>query len=310
MFKYLLTTIILSGLSRLSPLTMAFSELIHAHWEAVLVMFAAMALVPKGLQILGWPPAPWYWLAATGLCAAYLLYPHPLAPLPALPYLLLAAWLTLREGLNLLVYRPFSWPELLRVFALAYWATGAVWAGCFLAGLRPLGFDPLIVGLTAAHFHVAGFVLTTVIYALLLAQPGIFTRLLAGAALVGMPLVALGITLTKWGFSPMVEGISSLLFAGMAVAVAGMQLVEVNRRALPRLVRWYWLAGAVCLLAGGALAALYALRFQWPLPWINIPNLKIWHGTLNTLGFGWLSLHGWQIARRNQPNGVIQMSKT
>ncbi|MEO6037945.1 MAG: YndJ family transporter [Saprospiraceae bacterium] len=272
-----------------------FSELLHTHWEAVLVMFAALFLVPKGLRILGLPQTYWYWLPATGLCAAYLLFPQPLAGLWALPYLLLAVWLTLREGLNLLVYKPFSLPELLRVFVLAYWATGAVWALCFLAQLQPLGFDPVIVALTAAHFHVAGFVLGTVIYALLRQLPNLFSRVLAGAALLGMPSVALGITLTRWGYTPWVEGFSSLLFAGMALAVVGVQISGFRQKSLPRAARGYWLGGAVCLLAGAVLAALYALRFQWPLPWINIPNLKVWHGTLNALGFGWLSLQGWQL---------------
>ncbi len=260
-------------------------------------MFAATFLVPKGLHILGLPQSPWYWLAAGGLCIAYLIFPAKIAPLLALPYLLVAAWLTLTEGLNLLIFKRFTLPAVLRVFALSYWLTGAVWTVCFLAGFRPLGFDPVIVGLTAAHFHVAGFVLSTVIYALLEARPTLLTQLLATAALLGMPLVALGITLTQWGFSPAVEGFSSLLFAAMALTVATRQIGNFNQKKLPHRARWYWLGGAVCLLGGGLLAALYALRFQWPLAWINIHNLKIWHGTLNAIGFGWLSLQGWQISR-------------
>lgn len=275
-------------------LAMPFSELIYAHWEALLVMFAAVVLVPKGLRLLGWPPPSWYWVAATGLCTAYLLFPHAFAPLLAFPYLFLAVWWTVREGVNLLVYRSFSLVKVLRVFAVAYWATGAFWAVCFLADYRPLDFDPLVVGLTAAHFHVAGFMLTTVIYSLLQARSTLLTRMLGGAALVGMPLVALGITLTKWGFSPVVEGLAALLFAGMAFVVAGVQWWGFRRKALPKAVKWCWMGGAVCLLAGSVLASLYALRFQWPLPWVNIPNLKVWHGTLNAVGFGWLSLHGWQ----------------
>lgn len=276
---------------------------LYVHWEAVLVMFAAVVLVPKCLRLLGWSPPFWYGGLAAGLCGGYVIFPHPAAPLLALPYLFLAAWLTVQEGLNLLVYKPFSLPKLVRVFALGYWATGAAWAVCFLADFQPLGFDALIVGLTAAHFHVAGFVLTTVIYVLLCLRTGWFTQILGGMTLMGMPLVAMGITLTKWGYPPTIEGLSAVLFAGMAVAVAGVQLWQFNRRTLPWTARWCWLGGAMCLLAGGVLASLYALRFQWPLPWINIPNLKIWHGTLNAIGFGWLSLHGWQIA-------TTQISKT
>jgi len=284
---------------------MPLAELIHVHWEAVLVMFTALFLVPKGLQILGLPFNGWYGLPALALCAGYVVFPQPFAPVLALPYLLFAAWLTVQQGVNLLVYKRFSRLDLLRFFALVYWFTGAVWAVCFLAQYQPLGFDPVIVGLTAAHFHVAGFVLTTIIYALLQARPSVFTRILGIAAFLGMPLVALGITLTRWGCTPVVEGLSSLLFAGMALTVAVLQLRLAGQKNRPRAARWYWLGGACCLLAGATLAGLYALRFQWPLPWINIPNLKIWHGSLNTLGFGWCSLQGWQMHR---PSGN-QMSK-
>ena len=216
-----------------------FTELIYTHWEAVLVMFAALFLVPKGLGLLGLPQSRWYWLAAGGLCMAYLIFPASTAPWPALPYLFTAAWFTLMEALNLLVYKRFTLPAVLRIFALAYWFTGAVWALCFLASIRPLGFNPVIVGLTAAHFHVAGFVLSTIIYALLEAQPGLLTRILAISALSGMPLVALGITLTQWGFSPVVEGFSSLLFAAMALTVAARQIANFNQKKLPRRARWY-----------------------------------------------------------------------
>lgn len=288
---------------------MPFSELVYSHWEAVLVMFAALFLVPKGLRILSLPPVPLYWIPATGLCVAYLFFPAPFAPLLGLPYLVVACWSAIREGVNLLVYRRFTLGEILRAVALAYWATGAAWALFFLAHIQPLGFDPTMVGLTAAHFHVAGFVLSTVIYALLLAQPGRFTRVLGHAALLGMPLVALGITLTKWGVTSMVEGLSSLLFAGMALAVAGTQLRRFGQKNLPRLARGCWLGGAVCLLIGALLASLYALRFQWPLPWVNIPHLKVWHGTLNAVGFGWLSLHGWQLACSEKMPSIDQISK-
>jgi len=270
-------------------------EFLHAHWESALIQFAALALVPPGLQLLGRPFLAWHWLPVAGLCAGFWLFPQPIAPWLSLPYVLWALWETIRAGLNVLVYRKFSLPEVIRVFALGYWATGAAFAGFFLAGFGPLGFDAVLVGLTAAHFHLAGFVLTVVAYRLYRFQPGRTNRILALATLAGMPLVATGIVLTKLGYSPVTEWASALGFAALALAVAGKQAAIAFDKKNTLTTKYLWLAGSACLFAGAVLAILYALRFHWPLSWINIPNMKIWHGTLNALGFGWLSLTAWKI---------------
>ncbi|MCW5923535.1 MAG: DUF1990 family protein [Saprospiraceae bacterium] len=52
------------------------------------------------------------------------------------------------------------------------------------------------------------------------------------------------------------------------------------------------------------LAAKEAVR-QWkmfPGGWSYITNMKVWHGTLNAAGFGWLVLHGWVQASKAQEN--------
>lgn len=278
-------------------LLIAGTDFLKTRWEGALVVFAALALVPLGLQLLHLPQSCWYLLAAIGLGAAYLFFPHQYAPIVALPYLLLAAWLAVREFANLLVIRKLEPLQWVRVAALAYWATGALWALCFLADIRPLGFDPVIVGLTAAHFHVAGFVLATVVYCLLSDAPNLTNKLLGWATLAGMPLVATGIALTKLGFSPTFEWASALGFVGFALAVVWQHIRLFSQKNHPLTARRLWLSGAICLLAGGILASLYAIRFSFPMDWVNIPNMKIWHGTLNAVGFGWLVLNGWAIAK-------------
>jgi len=275
-------------------LAFAGKEFCLLHWEGALVVFAALTLVPPGLTLLGLTPARWYWLAATLFCAAYLFFPNKTAALVALPYCLLATWLSIQAVLNLLIFRKFELLEWVRFAALAYWATGAVWAVCFLADLRPLDFDPVIVGLTAAHFHVAGFVLTVAVYCLLKENASLTNRLLGWASLFGMPLVAVGITLTKLGFSPVFEWVSALGFAAFAAIVIWQNLRLFFQKKYPRTARNFWLGGSICLVAGVALAVLYALRFSFPMDWVNIPNMKIWHGTLNAVGFGWMVLKGWE----------------
>lgn len=275
----------------------AGGDFLQTRWEGALVVFAALALVPTGLQLLQLPQSRWYLLPAIGLVSAYLFFPNEYAPILALPYLLFATWLTVREFSNLLVFKKFELLQWVRLAALAYWATGAAWALCFLADIRPLGFDPVIVGLTAAHFHVAGFVLAVVVYCLLSDAPSLTNKLLGWATLAGMPLVATGITLTKLGFSPIFEWASALGFVGFALAVVWQHIRLFSQKNHPLVSRRLWLGGAICLLIGGVLASLYAIRFSFPMDWINIPNMKIWHGTLNAVGFGWLVLNGWAIAK-------------
>jgi YndJ-like protein len=280
-------------------LPIAGLDFINSQWECMLVMFAALVLVPKGLGLMNVPYPSWYWLSAAGLCAGYLFDTHGLGYTDALalPYFLLAVWLTLLQGGELFLASHRRATDWLALFALGYWATGAFWALCFLAGFQPVGFDPVIVSLTAAHFHVAGFVLSVVVWRLFENQKTVANRVLAAGTMAGMPLVALGITLSKLGYPNWIESAAAVGFAALALLVVWQHLRLAFDKNYASPARLYWLAGAACLLTGGALAAIYGLRFQFPAEWVNIPNMKIWHGSLNTLGFGWLVLHGWERQR-------------
>ncbi|HOY05581.1 MAG TPA: YndJ family transporter [Saprospiraceae bacterium] len=278
-------------------LVLAGPTYLQSNWEVALVLFAAWMLVPEGLVLLGLRVSPLYWASVVLLSVAYALNDSTFdwRAVPALPYVGLALWLTVREAARLLEIPKIQLTDIVRVAALAYWATGAVFAFCFLAGLQPLGFDAVIVSLTAAHFHVAGFVLAVVAYCMLKVRPGRFTSVAGWAVLAGMPSVAMGIVLTKLGYSPTFEWVSALFFAVFAALIVEWHLLQSVDRRFPMTARRFWLAGALCLLGGVSLATLYALRFHFPMAWINIPNMKIWHGTLNTLGFAWLTLRGWRF---------------
>ena len=278
-------------------LVLASPTYLQSNWETALVLFAAWMLVPEGLVLLGQAVSPLYWISVVSLSVAYCLQDSAfLWPAWfAVPYVGIAVWMTVREAARLLEIPKIQLPDIVRVAALGYWATGAVFAFCFLGGLQPLGFDAVIVSLTAAHFHVAGFVLATVTYGMLKAVPGRFTNGTGWAVLAGMPSVATGIVLTKLGYSPTFEWVSALAFAVFGAVIVGWHVLRISDGRFPLQVRRFWLAGALCLLAGVSLATLYALRFHFPLAWINIPNMKIWHGTLNTVGFAWLTLKGWRL---------------
>ncbi len=129
------------------------------------------------------------------------------------------------------------------------------------------------------------------------------TNILAWGAVVGMPLVASGIVVTKLGFLPILEVLAGLGFATMAICAALLQIQMASKLEFARPVRFLWLFAGIALLGGGILATAYALRFCVSIPWAGIPNMKIWHGTLNTLGFGYLSVCAWELAESNEPAG-------
>jgi hypothetical protein len=263
-------------------------------WECLLIMFAALELVPRGLRLLDLEHQDWYAIVPVGLCAAYL---FPGFWFLALPYLLWAIWLTLKLGSEIVLLKKRRLLDFVRVFALGYWATGATFVVFYLADYSPLGFDPVIVSLTGAHFHLAGFVLSVLVYCLMEQRQGNTTRALGWASLFGMPLVAFGITSSKLGLPTILEQISALLFSLFVLLELSQQISMFLNSSFSKTARWLWLGGVACMLIGIALAGLYAVRFQVPLEWISIPNMKLWHGTLNTLGFGWLSLIGWELTR-------------
>lgn len=271
---------------------LAFSgtEFRQNQWECLLVLFAALELAPRGLQLLGFQRNEWYPLLALGLCAAYF---FPGFWYLSLPYLVYAVWMTLQDATALIFLKKRSLADWIRLFALGYWATGAAFAGMYLADIRPFDFDPVIVSLTAAHFHVAGFVVAVLIYRLVKENPSPVRKLLGWASLAGMPLVAAGITLTKLGYPAMLEQIAALGFVLLALLLIRQQIQMGFDLKHSKTSRWLWLGGVCCLLVGVCLAGVYALRFQLPIQWVSIPNMKLWHGTLNTLGFAWLSLMAW-----------------
>ena len=111
-------------LAWLAFLFLAGNEFLLEHWEAALVVFAALALVPMGLELLNQPQGIFYHFTSAGLGAAYLMYPAATAPFTALPYLLLPLWQTIREVTHILVFRLFQLSQWVLLAALGLWATG------------------------------------------------------------------------------------------------------------------------------------------------------------------------------------------
>ncbi len=161
---------------------------------AIELLFAVVLVgaVPLGLRLveLRDEPAdrwiarvqPAVWPAAAALGVATLLAPGPAAALLAAPWLAISAAVGVAALVSLVrsSHRGGRVRRLAVAVSLGFLAFGAVNAGSFVLGFAPLGFAPVIVLLTAVHFHAAGFV-------------G-----LPGAAVAGAVTVAIGGLLIGW----------------------------------------------------------------------------------------------------------------
>jgi hypothetical protein len=87
--------------------------------------------------------------------------------------------------------------------------------------------------------------------------------------------------------------------AGAIVAVLHV------RRALdatdePMFTRALLLVCGVSLFFGMTLAACYAVRaYAVPLPWLGLPQMRAFHGTLNAVGVGFCGVLGWRMTEAN-----------
>ena len=96
-------------------------------------------------------------------------------------------------------------------------AIGAAWLVAHRANWTPWGFDPLIMLLTAAHFHHAGFTLPLVAGLNEQSQPNWLTKSSCIAILAGVPLVAAGITCTHFGVMKFVEPVGVAIYGARSL---------------------------------------------------------------------------------------------
>jgi YndJ-like protein len=283
--------------------------------EEWLLVLGPLVIVPLGLALLApdssqrllrgmWLSAVWLQLPAALLfIGSFLSDPGHPSPLLATPWLLFTVLMAL-FGLARLLRGGFWPPEELAInVGLIYLAVGGGWA--WLSRLGPgweivarwgvpsLGFSDLIVLLTAVHFHYAGFALLLLTGLAGHVLQNRIARLTAVGVIVAVPLVAVGITLSQVQFRS-VEPWAAWLMAAAAslAAVLHLWLALRTRRLLPRLL--FAVAGA-SLLAGMALAAVYAWGRYTGLPWIDIPQMIPYHGAVNALGFALPALLAWNL---------------
>ena len=274
---------------------LAPASVLHLSWVTALWLFAPLVLLPLAFYVDRRSLPIYAWASSTGLLAgSYLLPPSLAAALLALPYLLFTVW----SGWAALdrLHR-WHWPAVVRLSGWLYLPVAAFWAFADRLDWQPLGFDPTIVLLTAAHFHYAGLLLPLVTgLAMERAKQPVF-RYVGAAVVFGVPLVAVGLTASQFGVPHWMEQLAVMVMV-LGGLGSGMLHIVLAGYGPHRLARQLFFLGGGFLLGGMLLAFAYNFRAVLLLPWLDIPHMYAIHGTLNTLGVGICLLGGWVALTR------------
>ena len=306
-------------------------------WAHQLLLFSPLVLVPLVVRLADRPDdapltrrlldlASWLQLPAALVLTIAIVgldNGNLTAGLCTLPWLLVTGLLGLVGLLRAWDRGGTPWAELAVDAGLIFLPIGGGWTVLHALGEQPLNFKPVIVLLTAVHFHYAGLVLPVVAGLAGRQLPGTFSRLVTAGVTIGVPLVAVGITTTQLGGTPLVETLSAWVTATAAIGTAVLLLKLVRTTHVPLAAKVLWSISAVSLSAAMLLAALYGAR-TWlekipefwqilPLPLedplkdplvekdnidVIIDWMRAWHGTANAIGFALCSCLGWTIAER------------
>lgn len=182
---------------------------------------------------------------------------------------------------------------------LIYVAVGGGWFVLSRVGAQPLGFGDTIVLLTAIHFHYAGFAAPVLVgmtgRALSERDTGAksLLRIICVAVILGTPLVAAGIT-----FSPLVALAGACLLALGLLMLAALVVVRVipSLRA-SRGTEVLLLISSVASSLAMVLACIYAYSIAARRLIISIPQMAMFHGVANALGFSLCGLIAWSFIR-------------
>jgi hypothetical protein len=177
-------------------------------------------------------------------------------------------------------------------------AIGSAWLVAATFGWFPFRFDPLIVLLTAVHFHHAGVTLPLIAGLNAKAAPGCWTRFSCVAILLGVPLVAAGIMCTQFGVLPFMEpfGVTILVLGSLGVALSQFARGARSRSGFSVWTRVGFLVSGISLLEAMLLAMAFGLRYHFPSISITMAQMWTTHGTLNAFGFGLCGLLAWRGA--------------
>lgn len=268
-------------------------------WAVVLLLLAVLVLVPLGLSLvdlgaMGHRANAFLLPAAISLAASFLLPDGLIASILAVPWLVVTVTLALMGVRKLLEGQLIFSPKLAISAGLIYLPVGGIWAQLARMGVRPLNFSDDIVMLTAVHFHYAGFLLPVLCGLVVKEKPGRLATTAVFGVVGGVPLTAVGITLSQLGVGFAVELISAWITAAAGLLTAGLYLGLALDGQYQPTARVFWGVTAACLTVGMVLAATYGSRQLVGVEWLTIPWMRALHGTANSVGFALAGLLGWK----------------
>lgn len=275
-----------------------------------LLMMGPLVMVPLALALVATPAADgshvWMYRAAvaTQPVAAIIAMAALYQPQGALAALLVVPWLGVTGLLALFGLWRVANHRLARIeevcldSALIYIPVGGVWMIASRLGFDLMGFDQVIVLLTAVHFHYAGFTAPLIVGLAGRAVPDERKTLRtiywlgALAVIAGPPLIAIGITV-----SPLLEVICAVLLAVGLLVVSGVMMLGVGP-GLKHPIAWALLSvSALSLVVTMALACMYAWGEFSGTKLITIPRMAEVHGVVNVVGFSLCGLIAWALVR-------------
>lgn len=278
-------------------------------WTHVLITFCALVLVSLVFDLLverrdsGKTARAFTWAGNAHLPAATLLAlscglrPGLWALLLAIPWVAVTA-LFATVGFGRMLRDAWARPldRLATDVGLGFLVIGGLWLLVDRSGLRPMQFAPEIIALTAAHFHFAGFLLPLFAGQVLRQMPEsrFAARGLVGTVL-GVPAVAVGITVSQLGGTPAIEAAAAcgLALAGMTIGILHVRWALDERQAT-MLVRTLVAVSGASLFFAMILSISYAARnYVTMLPWLGLPQMRAVHGTLIAFGFALCGALGW-----------------
>jgi hypothetical protein len=255
--------------------------LMSAPLAARILLLAPLVIVPRLITVLperswiaglgGWPALA----AALPLVVALSLAQGPVAAALAVPWLACSALGmagAIRHGLEQLpsLLAPRRLPALGMDVALGFWAVGALFIVIDRLGIDA-GFPPVIVLLTATHFHFAGFGLLAIASLLATSRP--WLRVAVLGLIVGIPLTALGFVLAA---NP-INALGALLVGTSGIGVGiGLLSGRVSGRA-----DWVSRPAGLALLIGMPLGIAWSLSILTGVAFVDLDTMIRTHGALN-----------------------------
>jgi len=178
---------------------------------------------------------------------------------------------------------------------MIYLPVGAVWLITSRFGIQPIGFGDTIVLLTAVHFHFAGFaapfLASLAARQIRILSPVFNAYSVAVVCLIsGTPLVAAGIT-----FSAVLALVGAIIISVGLVVLAIVVLGWVMRSLDSFVAQTLLVVSSLSSIAAMVLACLYAYSIVAKTVIVDIPQMALTHGILNSFGFALCGLSAWAI---------------